>query len=61
VRSRPAPHRRTVYQLDELDDALREHGWPPGYADPQEEFDVYVEAQVWDDAPLRECVGQPAE
>jgi hypothetical protein len=57
LRGRPIPlkpHRRTVYRLAELDYVVREFGMPPGYANPNEEFDVYIEAQIWDDQPLQE-------
>jgi hypothetical protein len=50
----PRPHRRTVYRLCELDDVVREFGMPPGYVNADEEFDVYIEAQIWDDQPLQE-------
>jgi hypothetical protein len=39
--------------LHELDEVVREFGMPPGYANVNEEFDVYIEAQVWDDQPLQ--------
>jgi hypothetical protein len=47
-----ALHRGRVYRLDELTDAVREFGMPPGYTNPTEEFDAYIEAQIWDDRPL---------
>lgn len=59
LRGRPIPlkpHRRTVYRLHELDEVVREFGMPPGYADVNEEFDVYIEAQIWDDQPLQESL-----
>lgn len=46
------PHRGKVYCLDELDELVAAFGLPPGYDDPDERFDLYIEAQIWDDAPL---------
>jgi hypothetical protein len=52
----PAPHRRIVFTLHELEDAIHQFGMPRGYSDPSEEFDVYIEAQLWTDGPLRELL-----
>ena len=49
-----APHRAKLFVKDELSDIVKEFGLPPGYTDPDEQFDVYVEAQIWDDSPLAE-------
>ena len=47
------PHHRTVYRMGDIHDVVRQYGMPPGYTDPNEEFDVYIEAQIWDDVPLQ--------
>ena len=48
----PKPHRQRIYTLESLKMAIEEHGMPPGYEDQTEEFDTYIETQIWDDEPL---------
>lgn len=50
------PQYETVYRLEELPALFDEYGWPGDrwQSEPDCEHDVYVEAQVWDDVPLRE-------
>ena len=43
------PHRRTVYRVEELESIVARFGLPPGYTNPDELFDTYIEAQVWDE------------
>ena len=47
------PHRCTVYMKQELFRIIDELGLPRGYSNPDEEFELYIEAQVWDDSPLQ--------
>ena len=48
------PYRGQVYTLDELDEVIQKHGlpqvWNPDGAGGPER---YIEAQVWDDTPLK--------
>lgn len=49
------PYRGQVYKLDELPWLIRLHGLPQEW-NPDGEFgpDRYIEAQVWDDAPIKQ-------
>lgn len=48
------PYRRQVYTLAELPDLVEQYGLPQVWnADGSKGPDRYIEAQVWDDAPLR--------
>jgi hypothetical protein len=48
------PYRGKVYRLDDLPDLVARYGLPQVWnADGQGGPDRYIEAQVWDDAPLR--------
>jgi hypothetical protein len=47
-----APHRATVFTKHDVERIVDDFGLPPGYADSEEPFDVYIEAQIWDDSPL---------
>jgi hypothetical protein len=59
----PRPYHRQVFRSEELPSLIDESGlhaekWK---CDPQAEFDVYIEAQIWSDEPLKqylqsECV-----
>lgn len=47
------PYRQQVYTLDDLPDLIATYGLPQVWnADGQHGPDRYIEAQVWDDAPL---------
>jgi hypothetical protein len=50
-----------VYRLEELEDVFRRFGWPGERwkADANWQHDVYIEAQIWSDDPLRPYVGAP--
>jgi hypothetical protein len=52
-----AAHRSTLYRLEDLAAAVARFGLPAGYRDPEDQLDVYIEAQVWDDAVLAACLG----
>lgn len=45
----------TVYRLDELDELFCAHGWPGERWKTEKdwEHDLYVEAQIWSNEPLR--------
>jgi hypothetical protein len=49
------PYRGQVYTLDELPELIRLYGLPQAW-NPDGEFgpDRYIEAQVWDDAPIKQ-------
>ena len=48
------PYRGQVYVLDELADLIRRHGLPQVWnIDGKGGPDRYIEAQIWDEAPLR--------
>ncbi|WP_119068510.1 hypothetical protein [Aggregatilinea lenta] len=48
------PYRGKVYRLDDLPDLIARYGLPQDWnADGQHGPDRYIEAQVWDDEPLR--------
>jgi hypothetical protein len=52
----PRPYHRQVFRREELPSLIDEYGlhaekWK---CDPQAEFDVYIEAQIWSDAPLKQ-------
>jgi hypothetical protein len=49
------PYRGQVYTADELAELIRLHGLPQNW-NPDGEFgpDRYVEAQVWDDTPIKQ-------
>jgi hypothetical protein len=52
------PYRGQVYTRSELADVIERHGlpqvWnPDGCGGPER----YIEAQIWDDAPLKEYLG----
>lgn len=52
------PYRRQVYTLAELPDVVACYGLPQEWnPDGAKGPDRYIEAQVWDDRPLREWVG----
>jgi hypothetical protein len=53
------PYRGQVYTLEELPDLIREFGLPQEW-NPDGEFgpDRYIEAQVWDDAPIQNAIEQ---
>ncbi len=53
------PYDRQVFRLEELDELIAKYGLPGErwQHETRDVFDVYVEAQVWDDEPLREYVG----
>jgi len=58
LRGNPLPRKPqygTVYRLDELPELFARYGWPGErwQSEPEWEHDVYVEAQVWSDEPLR--------
>lgn len=58
LRDEPIPRKPqygTVYRRAELPDLFAQYGWPGErwQSEPDWEHDVYVEAQVWDDEPLR--------
>jgi hypothetical protein len=50
----PRPYYGRVYRLDDLDELVRAFGLPGERwrHEADRRFDVYVEAQIWDDAPL---------
>jgi hypothetical protein len=50
----PRPYHRQVFTLTELGDLVTQYGLPGERwrDEPEHRFDVYIEAQVWDDAPL---------
>lgn len=52
------PQYGTVYRLEELDALFDRYGWPGDRWKTEEdwEHDLYVEVQIWDDAPLRPFV-----
>jgi hypothetical protein len=54
----PRPYHSQVFTLDELPALVAEHGLPGERwrTDPDRRFDVYVEAQVWDDAPIAHLI-----
>ena len=48
------PYREQVYTLDELPEIIRVYGLPQNWnADGSGGPDRYIEAQIWDDTPLR--------
>jgi hypothetical protein len=53
------PYHGQLFTRDELPDAIREHGLPGDAwrTDPERRFDVYVEAQLWGDAPVAAFLG----
>ena len=58
LRGNPIPRKsqyHTVYRLEELDSLFKTYGWPGDRwkTDPDWEHDIYVEAQIWSDEPLR--------
>ncbi len=54
------PHRGMVYRLDDLGILVQEFGLPAGYSNPEEHFDVYIEAQVWDEDVVQPfCTASP--
>jgi hypothetical protein len=55
------PYRQQVYTLQELPDLIRLYGLPQEWnADGKSGPDRYIEAQVWDDAPLKAwLIGNP--
>jgi hypothetical protein len=58
LRGRPIPRKPAygaVYRLEELEDLFKRFGWPGERwkTEPEWEHDVYVEAQIWCDEPLR--------
>lgn len=50
------PHYGMLYRSDELEGLFEIHGWPGDRwkTEPEWEHDIYVEAQIWSDEPLRE-------
>ncbi len=49
------PYRQQVYTLEALPEIVQRYGLPQeGNADGAHGPDRYIEAQVWEDAPLRE-------
>jgi hypothetical protein len=49
------PYRGQVYVLDELPDLIQSHGLPQEWnRDGSRGPERYIEAQVWDDEPIRE-------
>ncbi len=54
------PYRGQVYTLDELPELIRVHGLPQEWnLDGARGPDRYIEAQVWDDAPIRQYLSPP--
>ncbi len=52
------PYRKQVYALAELPDVVKQYGLPQDWnPDGKLGPDRYIEAQIWDDAPLREWLG----
>lgn len=53
------PSYRQVFRFEELDELIARSGLPGERwkHETRHVFDVYVEAQVWDDEPLRDYVG----
>jgi len=51
----PRPYHGRVYLLDDLPELAQEYGLPGERWRHEEDrrFDVYIEAQIWDDGPLR--------
>ncbi len=55
------PYRRQVYTVSELDGLIALYGLPQVWnADGTHGPDRYIEAQIWDDAPLREWLQHSA-
>lgn len=52
------PQYETLFRLEELDAVFRQYGWPGDRwkSEPEWEHDIYVEAQIWSDEPLRAFV-----
>jgi hypothetical protein len=50
----PRPYHEQVFTLTELPALVTEHGLPGERwrTDPDHRFDVYIEAQLWDDGPV---------
>lgn len=50
------PYHGRIYRLDELESLVREHGLPGERwrTEEQRRMETYIEAQIWDDLPLRE-------
>jgi hypothetical protein len=57
----PRPYHRQVFRVEELPALVELHGLPGERwrSDPGRIFDVYIEAQVWDDEPLRSYLKEP--
>jgi hypothetical protein len=57
------PHRKAyhgqVFTLDEIRLVVSEFGMPGDrwMTDPTMKYDKFIEVQVWDDRPIRECLG----
>jgi hypothetical protein len=61
LRGNPIPRKPaygTVYRLEELGEVVHNFGWPGDRwkTDSEWQHDVYVEAQIWSDVPLRSFV-----
>lgn len=54
------PQYGTLFRLEELGAVFRKYGWPGDRwkTDPQWEHDIYVEAQIWSDDPLKAFVSE---
>jgi hypothetical protein len=53
------PYRQQVYTLAELPRVVQEYGLPQEWnEDGQQGPDRYIEAQVWDDEPLKPYLGR---
>jgi hypothetical protein len=49
-----------LFTCEELPSLIRRHGLPGDAwrSDPERRFDVYIEAQLWHDEPIRQFVGR---
>ena len=57
------PQYGSLFRLEELDELFREYGWPGDRwkDEPEWEHDIYVEAQIWSDEPLKEFITAAAD
>jgi hypothetical protein len=56
----PKPYHERVFRIEQLDEIVGRHGFPPDDPDPNYAgyqnypFEKYLEVQLWADAPIRE-------
>jgi hypothetical protein len=60
IRIPSRPYHRQVFHLEELPALVDEHGLPGDRwrTDESRRFDVYIEAQIWDETPLKPYLHQ---